>query len=178
MNNWILTKQQNEIMEALMNGEDVSELIEKHEQNKIMYIVDLANALEMLEYLYAGIAEKQKEVAEKKAKISEQIERAKKIMVHAIKTYGQDNEIIYNGIKFGVKKNPPKLNVFDENAVPEEYKTVTVKIKHSDLSTLDFNGVEYTVKSVDVDKDSIKKLNKAGIGVAGTEVVQEESLKR
>ena len=85
MNNWLLTKEQQEITDALFNGEDVSELIEKHEGNKIKYVVDLANVLENLEMLFTGISEKIKEVSDKKKKIGEQIERAKSVLVKAIK---------------------------------------------------------------------------------------------
>lgn len=178
MNNWLLTKEQQEINNALFNGEDVTELIEKFEGNKIKYVVDLANVLENLEMLFTGISEKIKEVSDKKKKIGEQIERAKSVLVKAIKDYGQDGKILYNGIEFAVKKNPPKLIVTDENLIPDSYKYATIKVRYSDLANLEFNGIGYEVKSVDVDKDTIKKMNKTGIGVAGTEVLQEESLKR
>lgn len=56
-------------------------------------------------------------------------------------------------LKIKLKKNPPRVDVEDENAVPDEYKRSKVVVS--------------------IDKDAIKTAVKAGVGVNGTKVIQD-----
>lgn len=59
-------------------------------------------------------------------------------------------------LKLKIKKNPPRVEIEDEEKIPSDYKTSKV--------------------IVCVNKDAIKQAQKAGVGVAGTRMVQETRL--
>lgn len=85
-------------------------------------------------------------------RISERMRAYLKREMDATNTTEVDGKIL----KLKIQKNPPRVEVENEDEVPNDYKTSKV--------------------IVSIDKDAIKQAHKAGIGVSGTRVIQETRL--
>ena len=97
-----------------------------------------------------------KRLAESAKSEENAIKRMKEVMQFAMVSAGK-TKIKGEKFNFTVQKNPPSLKVLDENLVPREYVEVEEVIK--------------------IDKKAILHELKAGVEIAGVEVVQGESIR-
>ena len=178
MNTFLLSKLQQAIADKLEEDVTTEELVEL-EKNTAMLVADMMTLLEMTEGYADGLKAKAKEYAEKSKLMTEKTDKLEKKIIEIIKEYGSGNKITYNNLDFKIKKNPPKVEITDEELVPAEYKNGTIKMSAKDIEKVKIimNKPDLTVK-YDIDKTSIKALEKQGISVAGTVIIEEESLKR
>jgi hypothetical protein len=74
------------------------------------------------------------------------------------------------------RKNPPAVSILDEDAVPDEHKSMVCVVSPDlfDELTVDYR-MEY--KETKVDKAGIKKLISSGVDVDGAELTQSESVR-
>ena len=179
MNTYLLSKLQQEIELKLEEGSATTADLMEMEKNTALLTAEMTTLLEMTEATAEALKNKAKEYAEKAKVMAEKCAKLEKKIIEVICDYGTGNEINYNGLKFKVKVNPPKVDVEDEDLVPIEYKKGTIKLSAKDCEKVKIllNKPELEVK-YEIDKKAIKETEKTGVSVAGTKIIQELSLKR
>jgi hypothetical protein len=124
----------------------------------------------------AELAKKKKDEMAKIQKACENaVMRGKQYLTDYLLSSGK-RSLEYEAETIKLKKNPPAVQVLDENKVPDKYKRfkATLDSRYYEVlkSGCSFLEIEMPEIKIEIDKTKIKNENKNGVEVAGTELKQ------
>lgn len=139
-------------------------------------VFDLVNVREELDG-YAKICKEEADRLSKKAKsLASRADWWKSMIVRIMASAGQKS--VTNGAyKITLTKNPLRIEIEDETAIPSSYKTAEVKMSWSDYEKIKDIIDAQSVK-IAPDKKEIGNLYKSGgVEVAGVKYVQDDNVR-
>lgn len=115
-----------------------------------------------------------------KSRIENKAERVKKYIYNYMKE--NDLDSVTNGIdKLKIRKSPPRIDIIDENKIPDKYFRYKTTLNHAQyialLTILNETGMDIPKIEKEVNKQAIKKDSTNNIGISGTKKVQGDYLK-
>lgn len=183
MNIYSLTKEYVTLWELLeeSQGELTPELESYLDSIGARSLNALFNLQDLREEAAAAISALKEKMGGMKDKIS-RIEKAearlKQLQISLMDASGQ--KTMTNGVyKITLTQNPVRVEVDDEEAVPDTYKVADVKISVADLAKLQEAGVTLLAEpKIAVDKRSLANIYKtASVEVAGARYVREANVR-
>lgn len=157
-------------------SEEVTTALSELEKTGQDAIAPMCDILDELDARAKARRDKARQYAELAKTTEESVESVKEYILTLMRQTGLD-KLSVGEKSITMSKGKESVEVFDEKQVPDAYKRIILKIKgtHMDAIMSVFGEDVMDIKE-EVNKTEITAAHKAGIGVAGTQVVRKPYL--
>jgi hypothetical protein len=167
-------------MEDNLSSEERAELDQQLSiinEKKSMLLPPLFDVIEYLTMQNNHASEKIEEIRKLQKRNERVIDRINNMVKHIFISTGQSVFQIGQAV-FKTRKKPPRLDIVDPDAVPEDYKTIniTVPMHTARIIALEHPELNLSVddKKAEIRKSELKDLWKQGIEVQGVNMVNDD----
>jgi hypothetical protein len=184
MNFYQLNKIQVALDEAIEANEgeitaEIEEMLEKQEQNKVAVCFDMAGVLEEFKAREKTLKDMKKDINHKLKLCRKAQDNLKDRLVKGMEMMGQKKVKNESGSISLVVRKASKVEILDEEKVPEHFKNYQVELSSDDFKMLEDFGIKPNSVKEKIDKNSIKDFLKGNqnLGIDGIELQDSKSIR-